>query len=99
MELHPHIAVAFEPIMWFKNPFIFGMSFKRLNSVRELNRLGALAFQQFSQKINTQQNKPAAQASGADPSRCSFTNGQSLTIQQNHRNSWTSNAILIPLEI
>ena len=32
-------------------------------------------------------NKPAAQAAGADPSRCSFTNRQSPPIQQNRRNS------------
>ena len=38
-------------------------------------------------------NKPAAQAAGADPSRCSFTNRQSPPIQQSCRNSWTNHAI------
>ena len=33
------------------------------------------------------QNKPAAQAAGADPFRCNFNNRQNLPIQQNRRNS------------
>ena len=32
-------------------------------------------------------NKPAAQAAGADPSRCNSTNRQNQPIQQNGRNS------------
>ena len=38
-------------------------------------------------KKSAEKNKPAAQAAGADPSRCSFTNTQSSPIQQNRRNS------------
>ena len=32
-------------------------------------------------------NKPAAQAAGADPSRCNFINRQNTPFQQNRRNS------------
>jgi hypothetical protein len=32
------------------------------------------------------ENKPAAQAAGADPSQYSSTNGQNPSIQQNRRN-------------
>ena len=44
-------------------------------------------------------NKPAAQAAGTDPSRCSFTNRQNPHIQQNCRNVWSSDAIVMPNEI
>ena len=38
-------------------------------------------------------NKPTAQAAGAAPSQCNFTNRQNPLIQQNCRNFWPSNAI------
>ena len=40
-----------------------------------------------AETLNDKINKPAAQAAGADPSRCSSTNRQSPSIQQNRRNS------------
>ena len=46
-----------------------------------------------------EQNKPAAQAEGADPPRCKSTNRQKLPFQQISYNSGTSSAILIPFEI
>ena len=44
-------------------------------------------------------NKAAVKAAGADPSRCNSTNRQNPTIQQNCRNFWTSNVIVMPFEI
>ena len=46
--------------------------------------------------IQKYKNKPAAQTAGADLTRCNFTNRQNPSIQQNCRNSWTSNAIVMP---
>ena len=44
-------------------------------------------------------NKPAAQATGADPSRCNSTSRQSPPFQQNRRNSWTSSVIVMIFKI
>ena len=45
------------------------------------------------------QNKPVAQATGADPIRCNSTNKQNAPINQNHHNFWTSYAIWMPFKI
>ena len=45
------------------------------------------------------QNNPAAQAAGADPSRCNSTSRQNPPIQQKRRNFWTDTAILMPFRI
>ena len=45
------------------------------------------------------QNKPVAQAGGADPSRCNFTNRQNPPVQQKSCNFWTDRALLILFEI
>ena len=45
------------------------------------------------------QNKPAAQAAGADPFRCNSTNRHIPTNKQNRHNFWTSNAIWMPFKI
>ena len=45
------------------------------------------------------ENKPAAQAADADPSRCNSTNRQNPHSKQNCRNSGTSNAIWMPFKI
>ena len=49
--------------------------------------------------VEYKQNKPAAQAAGADPFRCNSTNRQNPPIQQNGHIFWTSNAIWKPLKI
>ena len=46
-------------------------------------------------KENFHLNKHAAQAAGADPSKCNSTNRQNPPLQHNHHNSRTSNAIWI----
>ena len=50
-------------------------------------------------RVEYYQNKPAAQAAGADPFRCNSINRQNPPIQQNHHNFWTSIAIWIPFKI
>ena len=44
-------------------------------------------------------NKPAAQATGSDPSRCNSINRQYPQIQQNCRNLWTDLAIFMFFDI
>ena len=44
-------------------------------------------------------NKPAAQAAGADHSRCNSTNRKKLHFQQNNHKSWTSSSTLMPFKI
>ena len=45
------------------------------------------------------ENKPSAQAAGADPSRFNSTSRQNQPIQQNCRNFGTNTAILMPFKI
>ena len=47
----------------------------------------------YELKENLHLNKHAAQAAGADPSKCNSTNRQNPPLQHNHHNSRTSNAI------
>ena len=49
--------------------------------------------------LNLHQNKPAVQASGADPSRRNSTTRKNPPIQQSQRNFWTNEAILMPFTI
>ena len=48
---------------------------------------------------NCTYNKLAEQDEGADPSQYNSTNKQNSSIQQNWRDFWTNNAILISFKI